>query len=363
MVKSLHISIIMFTFAIGIVGFANPMIREVSTSPFPINKVDVTKKLNNMTKRKTVEDVKKDFCKKWGDLYDYSLITEYINNKLKLPIICRKHGVFTMSANEHLRGHGCPKCADERTGERCRMTLKQFLVKAHKVHGDDYDYSLINNNNFVNSQTKVPIICSRHGLFYQSASDHLCGRGCYKCGKQSMAHKQALTRDEVVKRFNEIFNNKYDYSLFTDYHSKKDIISVVCPKHGVWNVSVSNHLYRHSGCPYCKRSLGEERVAAFLDSHGLEYIEQYRINNESLLCINMYMIVDFFLPKFNTFIEYNGIQHYEESPLFDARTFEQQEERDNAMRLYCKEHKIKLIEIPYTESNNIESILKKDLKL
>ena len=36
-----------------------------------------------------------------------------------------------------------------------------------------------------------------------------------------------------------------------------------------------------------------------------------------------------------------------------------QQERDNALRLYCKEHRIKLIEIPYNKINDIENILNK----
>lgn len=359
--KKWFISILFLTFAIGIVGSHDPMTRELSTSPFPINKVDVTKKLNNMTRRKTVEEVKEDFRKRWGDLYDYSLITEYKNNKQQLPIKCRKHGEFSMSANSHLRGSGCPKCADEKTGDRCRMTLDVFLQRAKDVHGDYYDYSLITKDNFVDSHTNVEIICPIHGKFKQTPHDHLSGRGCYKCGKQSMAEKQALTRDEVVRRCNEIFDNKYDYSLFAEYHSKKDIIQVICPAHGAWSVSVDNHLYRHSGCPRCKRSLGEERIAKYLQNKGIEFKEQYRIKNEYLFCENSIMMVDFYLPSLNTIIEYNGIQHYKENSLFDARTLVQQQERDNSVRSYCKEHKITLIEIPYNEYDNIETILKREL--
>lgn len=363
MVKSLYISILFAIFTAGIVGFGHPTTRELSTSPFPFNKVDVNKKLNDMTKRKTVAEVKSDFRKRWGNLYDYSQITEYTGNKQPLPIVCRKHGSFPMSANSHLRGHGCPKCADERTGDRCRMTYYEFIERAVQVHGYYYDYSLITKDNFVDSKTEVRIICPIHGIFEQTPHDHLSGRGCYKCGKQSMAKKQALTRDEVVRRCNEIFDNKYDYSLFTEYHSKKDIIQVVCPEHGAWPVSVSNHLYRHSGCPHCKRSLGEEKVARFLEEHNIVFEEQYRINNESLFCINSVILVDFYLPQLNTFIEYNGVQHYKENPLFDTRTLEQQQERDDAVRYYCKEHGFKLIEIPYTEYDNIEKILTKELNI
>ena len=44
-------------------------------------------------------------------------------------------------------------------------------------------------------------------------------------------------------------------------------------------------------------------------------------------------------------------------------SFDNQIERDNALRQYCKEHKIKLIEIPYTQKKNINETLKKELKI
>jgi hypothetical protein len=69
------------------------------------------------------------------------------------------------------------------------------------------------------------------------------------------------------------------------------------------------------------------------------------------------------LPDYKTIIEYNGIQHYEENAVFSTRTLEQQQERDYALRQYCKEHNIKLIEIPYTDYDNIEEILTKELKI
>ena len=43
--------------------------------------------------------------------------------------------------------------------------------------------------------------------------------------------------------------------------------------------------------------------------------------------------------------------------------FEKQQLRDEAVRYYCKIHKIKLIEIPYKDLNNIEKILTKELKI
>lgn len=337
------------------------MTRESITPPFPFNEGNVIERVNSMTKRKTVKEVVSDFQSVHGFVYDYSLIKDYKSNKEPLPILCKKHGVFMQSANSHLRGCGCPKCADERTGERCRMTLQLFLEKANSVHNKKYGYELIDDNTYKGYKYKVPITCPIHGTFYQTPKEHVKGKGCPKCGKESMARKQRFDRNELVELFNKQFGGIYDYSLFKkeDYKHRNDKIKVICKKHGVFEVSVSNHLYRHSGCPRCKRSFGEEKISRYLTENHIEFVEQYRIGNEDLFCKNSILIVDFYLPKHNTIIEFNGIQHYEENPFFNTRNLSEQKERDDAVRIYCKNHGIKLIVIPYTDINKIDKILKK----
>ncbi len=46
-----------------------------------------------------------------GTRYTYAK-TSYINNKTKVRIRCRKHGLFYQRAAEHIAGHGCYKCTD-----------------------------------------------------------------------------------------------------------------------------------------------------------------------------------------------------------------------------------------------------------
>lgn len=59
-----------------------------------------------------------------------------------------------------------------------RKTTEQFIAEAKAVHGDKYDYSKVE---YVNTHTKVCIICPKHGEFWQEAKSHLQGRGCFKC--------------------------------------------------------------------------------------------------------------------------------------------------------------------------------------
>ena len=55
---------------------------------------------------------------------------------------------------------------------RKKKTKEEFIKEATEKHGDKYDYSKVH---YVNSKTKVCIICPEHGEFWQEASGHLRG--------------------------------------------------------------------------------------------------------------------------------------------------------------------------------------------
>lgn len=111
--------------------------------------------------------------------YDYSKV-EYVNGATKVCIICPIHGEFWQTPNSHLNGHGCYQCGRDATGAKASLSdLNSFIRRARAVHGDKYDYSLVDLKNHT---TKVCIVCPKHGLFYQQPVHHIAGQGCYKCG-------------------------------------------------------------------------------------------------------------------------------------------------------------------------------------
>lgn len=114
-----------------------------------------------------------------------------------------------------------------------------------------------------------------------------------------------------------------------------------CPKHGEFKQTPNSHL-NGRGCPKCKRSKGELLVENILKSKKLTFISQYKVNNFK---------IDFYIPNTNTFIEYNGAQHYIPVQYFGGEIkFKKQQERDSYIKKYCSENKINLIEIPYTKT-------------
>lgn len=85
-----------------------------------------------------------------------------------------------------------------------KLTLKEFIDKANKVHNNKYDYS---KSIYINSSKKIIIICPEHGIFEQIANNHLRGLGCPKCSGFGK------TQTELIKDFNKIHNNKYEYDF------------------------------------------------------------------------------------------------------------------------------------------------------
>lgn len=167
--------------------------------------------------RFTVEHVKKQFFDVYGDLYDYSEFTEYTNNREKIPVICKKHGRFYVSANNHLRGRGCPKCANENNGNRCRLSTEEAIKRIKEIHGDRYiipdDFKYISNN------TKVKLICKEHGEFWQAPSALWIGVGCPKCNKSKLEVEIStfLTLNNInheeQKKFDWLGNYELDFYL------------------------------------------------------------------------------------------------------------------------------------------------------
>jgi succinylglutamate desuccinylase len=126
---------------------------------------------------KTKEEFIENCVKKHGDRYDYSLVN-YKNSATRVMIICKIHGNFEQTPQNHLKNGGCLKCGQTFNALIQTRTKDDFIKNAVNVHGDKYDYSLIS---YQNSKIKVIILCKTHGKFEQTPKSHLQGTGCPKC--------------------------------------------------------------------------------------------------------------------------------------------------------------------------------------
>jgi len=146
---------------------------------------------------------------KHGDRYDYSKVV-YKTTDTKVSIVCKEHGEFLQSPKAHKKGQNCPKCmTPEICGLRHRNNLTDFVKSAQKVFGELYDYS---KSVYVDTDTRLEIICSIHGSFYRTPTLHtISGYGCPKCRKKEEIEKISKLQKliDAVKRFFESILKKH----------------------------------------------------------------------------------------------------------------------------------------------------------
>ena len=238
---------------------------------------------------------------KHGQKYDYTN-TNYAGNSNELIVTCKLHGDFSIKANSHLNGRGCPKCSNNK-----KKTNDQFISEAIEVHGNLYDYSKVQ---YLSATKNIKILCFIHGEFEQSPSNHLSGKGCPKCGveKSSLSNKKSC-----------------------------------CLKYNNLEIVINDHLQNdgHSSCE-------QHDLQQFVKDN---YIGEIICNDRKT--IGPYEI-DIYIPKLNLGIEMNGnFYHSFNKP----ETPEEKNKHYHKHRL-CIKHGIKLLQFTDYEWNNKRDIVK-----
>ena len=232
-------------------------------------------------------------------------------------------------------------------------TQEKFIIDALKIHGNKYDYSLVD---YAGSYSKVKIKCPIHGVFEQKPCHHLLGKGCSLCGVED----QQLKIELFIKRSKNIHNNKYDYSK-SKYINAHTIVTIICPEHGEFEQIAGNH-FNGAGCPSCKMLKVEKIIEKYLKDNQFFFKSEFKFfdcKNKRPLPFDFAVFEDEEKTKLKCLIEYDGEQHYKLIPIFHM-TYEKLIEgqtRDKIKTDYCLKNNIKLIRIPYWEKHNIKSIL------
>ena len=251
------------------------------------------KKMWDSRGRLTTENFIKKAREIHGDKYDYSKV-EYVNAKTPVIITCHSHGDFLQTPDKHLIGRGCRKCADELASKRMKMSADEFISKAKEVHRDKYDYSKVE---YIDSRTKVCIICPEHGEFWQTPSSHLSGCGCKSCSNNK---EVKYTTESFIDTVKQIHGDKYDYSK-VEYKGSDEYVIIICKKHGEFKVR-ARHLINGVGCRKCGNNLSkkENDISENIKGCGVN-VEQ---GNRKILNGKE---IDIYFPEYNIGIEYDGL--------------------------------------------------------
>lgn len=216
-----------------------------------------------------------------------------------------------------------------------------FIEKSKKIHGEKYDYSKVD---YINQNKKV-IIIYEGKEYLQTPKQHIQGY------KPELIN--SLTKEEFIERSKLIHNNKYDYSLVEYVNVMSKIKLIYDGK--IYEQTANDHLSGYTPLELQPKSKGEEKIKLILNKNKINFIEQHTYDD----CKYKYKLpFDFFLPEFNLLIEYDGIQHFYPIDYFGGKDgFEYRLLCDKIKDDYTQKNKISLFRISYLDYDSIEPLL------
>ncbi len=228
------------------------------------------------------------------------------------------------------------------------LTNLEFVSKSKDIHGDKYDYSLVD---YQNNKIKVKINCPEHGIFEQTPTNHFRGRGCKFCVYDNLKSNT----DKFIEESKKVHGDIYIYSGTTYSGCYKKVI-ITCPIHGDFQQKAYSHK-QGRGCPVCSNSTGEQEIKKLLIENGVEFIHQYKFDD----CKNVFPLrFDFYLPEYNICIEYDGEQHFRPMGFSGGDIgFKRTVKNDKIKNQYCNKNNIGLLRVRFDEDikTKIQSVL------
>lgn len=232
------------------------------------------------------------------------------------------------------------------------MKISKGLQKAMEIADTYHEFKIIEYYK-INKNYKIKLKCLNCNYEFERIVCHFLESPhmCPKCHPKMI--KQKITLEEAQYRIDEVYGD--GYLTILDYKGNNIKTDILCNKCSNIFQSVPVSLWRHRvrGCPTCERtkSLGECKIERFLREHNIQFRTQERfLECRDKLCLPF----DFYLPQFNTCIEFQGEQHYKKDSLLWSENLIK---HDKIKKDFCKKNNIHLIEIPWYDINNIEKYL------
>lgn len=221
-------------------------------------------------------------------------------------------------------------------------------------------------SDILNSESRILYKCPKHGVHETKIYTLINEHGCIDCSIEENHIRSKKNIDDVYndfKKYNGMLLNKEDY-IGWNYKN----LNVVCNECGDVFVTSYCAFMQHGGqvCPKCALNIskGERSIKQYMEENNIEFYMQFRFDD----CKNIIPLpFDFYLPKHNICIEYDGEGHYMLinrggiSDLEAQKILDDIKHRDKIKTFYCINNGIKLIRIPYWDFDNISKILNKEL--
>ena len=325
------------------------------------------------------QELKEPLNKYWdwekNELNPYC-ITKQSNKKIWIK--CDKvnyHGSYEITCTNFYKGNRCPYCSHKSNKVHPKDSFAQWGI-------DNIDKDFLTKywspKNTLNSweltprsHKKVWILCqdkdyhNDNGGYLISCDNFYLGKRCSYCRKIKVHPKDSF--GYLYPQRTKYWSRTNDKSPFEVAPKSGKKFKFYCEDCGeefettLDKIIIKN---RSMKCRNCTSSKGEQRIKEWLINNKIEF-EQQKTFKRLIGVRNGLLSYDFYLPKYNLLIEYQGEQHkqFVEYLQENKKIFIIQKEHDRRKKKYTKDNNIELLEIWYYDYENIEKILDNSVKI
>lgn len=189
--------------------------------------------------------------------YDYSLVR--VNQKGNIKVKCKQHGIFETTMLKHRNGAGCPKCEELDSKKEVDAEFLELVKKFNEKYNFKYNYV---KAGYKSIGRKIFIECPQHGIFKQTAKQHLLFSGCKGCTSSELSEVKIdksngffvneIKKELLIEMFLAVYGENYIYDSI-EFKKLNKKISVGCKKHGVFQVTPLDHI-RGVYCEKCRKN-------------------------------------------------------------------------------------------------------------
>lgn len=259
----------------------------------------------------------------------------------------------------------CFKCKQLKAQEYHNSTYKSRAKKAfdklNKIM-KEHDYTLLTKQeDYSGIYMNIEYICPKHGKV-NSELNRLINENklCNQCGNEVISKTKRLSSEDVKTRIDSVNNNTLLNPL--DYigdNARNLRIKCKCGREYLTSLTAFHNGKNQCGNCCGSESRGEQKVRQWLEDNNIEYIPEYTFKE----CRDKNPLpFDFYLPKNNICIEYDGQQHFQPwKTRGNIDAYNKIVSHDKIKNEYCEKNNIKLIRIPYNKYRHVNEILNKEL--
>ena len=249
----------------------------------------------------------------------------------------------------------CKSCYTKKFREsKVKLMEERNTEKVTKIC-EEHGYTLISiSDNYTTAKNcLVTFSCPIHGEQTSTMMQLLAGYYCKECGEIKRTSAKKLSQEKLIATIEADGNRILNPNDYRNCGTRN--LKIQCACGNVFTTSY-NH-YTNMGIDRCKvcsssESKGERAIRRYLEDNNINYIAQKSFDD----CKDKHRLpFDFYLPDFNTAIEFDGLQHFK--PIHGNDVYLLTVLHDQIKNIYCSNNRIELMRIPYWDEKNIVRIL------